>query len=148
MTMTFRRIAVLLAAAVLSLCGVTALAAPAQAAPVPVGQSSNVVPTPSPRPTTMFIYNSSGRTIQVSVFARIESMHNQTLAAGEVWQLPETFTAMNEISVRIPDDPNYAFLGHFGYDSGAFHFLDARAHNISYNVIGGRNHGIAFTPAP
>lgn len=141
-TRTTRRTTVLIAASLLALGGV-ASAVPAHAAtPAPNHPASVAV---TPRPTTMFIYNHSAQTLQVSVFARIETMHAQTLEPGQVWELPETFSDMNELYVRFPYDPNSAFLGHFAYDAGTFRFLDARAHNLAYSVISGKNHGVVFT---
>lgn len=134
---------VLFLATLLALAGVASAVAPAHAATPRNGNAASV--RVEPRPTTMFIYNDSSQTLQVSVFARIETMHSQTLEPGQVWKLPETFSSMNELYVRFPNDPNAAFLGHFAYDAGAFHFLDARANHLSYSVIGGRNHGVAFT---
>ncbi len=134
---------VLSLATLLALAGVASAVAPAHAATPRNGNAASV--RVEPRPTTMFIYNDSSQTLQVSVFARIETMHSQTLEPGQVWELPETFSSMNELYVRSPNDPNTAFLGHFAYDSGAFHFLDARANHLSYSVIGGGSHRVAFT---
>ena len=142
-TRTARLATVLIAGTLLALGGVASTVGPAHAATPGANHAASV--TVTPRPTTMYIYNYSDQTLQVSVFARIETMHAQTLEPGQVWQLPETFSSMNELYVRFPNDPNAAFLGHFAYDAGTFRFLDARANHLSYNVIGGKNHGVAFT---
>ncbi len=142
-TRTAHRTTVLLAASMLALAGVASAVGPAHAATPPTTHQVSAAVTP--RPTTMYIYNHSNQTLQVSVFARIETMHAQTLEPGQVWELPETFSSMNELYVRIPYDPNSAFLGHFAYESGAFRFLDARANHLSYSVVGGQRHGVAFT---
>lgn len=139
MSIATRAIVSICAAAAITATGSLAVATSAQATTTPLQSSAQASPS-----TTMYIYNLTDRAVEITVFARIETLHTMTLQKGELWKLPEAFGPVNEIHVKYVGDPNGQFLGHFDYSAGNFHMLDVPLNRLSYGLITGRTHGIYF----
>ena len=133
-----RKIAVVLSACALAMIALVVSTSGAQA-------SRDLAPAGVP--VTMNIRNATGHPIEVTVMPDGGTPVRKILDTGETWKVTAAYGRMNELSMRIPGNPNYQFLGHFDYASGQFHMFEVVHSSVPfYMQPKGAAAGISFMP--